>query len=238
MRRDPDASVAAPNGSPESGVHSERLGRETVGSGREARVGEDADAARRREDQRAVGHLRQSDRPASQSTTGIDVREPPAQVPDEVLLFRDDPERTRAILVERNDPVAWQFRRVAGVVHCEANAVEAHDTIICAEPEVAVARLDDRRDGVDRQPIGDRPVLAHIVDGRGGRLCGRSGGEREDQRRENRPPKKRNERRGCRGGWLLRVPESAVARGGEEVPSSISNHLCCAGRHVRCAQRG
>ena len=93
---------------------------------------------------------------------GIDVREAATRVADEVLLLRDYPEHARAVLVERDDAVARDLPRIAGVVDREPNAVEARDAVVGAEPEVPVACLDERGDGIDRQPVGDRPVLARV----------------------------------------------------------------------------
>jgi hypothetical protein len=61
-----------------------------------------------------------------------------------VLLLGEDPEHARPVLVERHDAVARDLPRIAGVVDCEPNAVEARDAVVGAEPEVPIACLDQR----------------------------------------------------------------------------------------------
>jgi hypothetical protein len=74
----------------------------------------------------------------------------------------EDPEHAGSVFVERDDAVARDLSCIAGVVDGESNPVEARDAVVGAEPEVAVARLDERGDGIDRQPVGDRPVFADV----------------------------------------------------------------------------
>ena len=131
---------------------------------------------------------------------GVDVREAAARVADEVLLLGEDPEHARPVLVERDDAVARDFPRIAGVVDGEPNAVESRDAVVGAEPEVAVAGLDERGDGIDRQPVGDRPVLADVRSrGRDGLSAG-GRPDRHEQRGEKRELSQEGAQRGGRGG--------------------------------------
>jgi hypothetical protein len=116
------------------------------------------------------------------------------------LLLGEDPEHAGSVFVERDDAVARDLSCIAGVVDGESNPVEARDAVVGAEPEIAVAGLDERGDGIDRQPVGDRPVFADVR----GRWCdgltAARSRDRDEQRGEKRESPREGVQVGCRSG--------------------------------------
>lgn len=67
------------------------------------------------------------------------------------------------ILGERTYPVVGQLRGVPPVEGCETSAVETHKTFLGADPEVSIARLDERFRGVLGKSVLDLPGVEHIL---------------------------------------------------------------------------
>ena len=75
--------------------------------------------------------------------------------------------------------------RVALVEHRELHAVEAHEAPLGAEPDVSVARLEDRLDRVLRQARVGLPDLVRVLRDRFSGIEGREGQtEKEPERDE------------------------------------------------------
>ena len=79
--------------------------------------------------------------------------ERPVEIPDQPAL-RADPERARAIGVERTNEIVGQRRRGGRAIGGHPDAVEARQAALGADPDVAIARLDNRGGAVVRQPVG------------------------------------------------------------------------------------
>ena len=74
-------------------------------------------------------------------------------------VVRAHPKIRPAVFEQKNDAVARQSGRVVDVEGREGIAVEARETVERAEPEPAVARLDNGDDGVFRQPVRRVPDI-------------------------------------------------------------------------------
>ena len=74
-----------------------------------------------------------------------------------------DPEGAGAVFRQAADEPAWHCRRICWVEDAEVDAVKADETGLGAEPEEAVARLQDGADGVLRQPRVALPGLLAVV---------------------------------------------------------------------------
>jgi hypothetical protein len=72
--------------------------------------------------------------------------------PDELALRRE-PDRPVAAFEELGDPVAGQTLVVRRVEDRETCAVEADQAVECADPEVAVPRLEEGRDRIDGESV-------------------------------------------------------------------------------------
>jgi hypothetical protein len=77
---------------------------------------------------------------------------------------------------EADDAVGPQGRCRNGVEAGEADAVETQQAVEAGDPEPAVGGPDDVGQVVDREAVGDRPLL---VDEAGRRRPGRAGGGQE-----------------------------------------------------------
>src|SRR5690606_36539006 len=73
--------------------------------------------------------------------------------------FGADPEHAVPCFVQRGDARARQAGRVAGIEHREAVAIEADQPAERAEPQIAVAGLQNRVDRVLWQTVGGPPGL-------------------------------------------------------------------------------
>jgi peroxiredoxin/uncharacterized protein YndB with AHSA1/START domain len=95
-----------------------------------------------------------------------------------------DPEGAGLVFDQRLDAVAEERGRVPGVERSEAHAVEAADSAVGPQPEVAVARLQDRGHRVLRQVVGGGPGVDVVlgerlggIEGLGAQVVGVSGDE-------------------------------------------------------------
>ena len=106
------------------------------------------------------------------------------------------------------DPVVVHRRRVAGVEDREAHAVETDQAFLRAQPEIAVASLEDRRDGVLREArIAGPHVVAVLRQGhRRIEAEDLAGGERQQHRESQAGPNHTPEK-----------PEKPPARNGRRI---------------------
>jgi len=91
------------------------------------------------------------DRIVRQSVGGREIGEGAVAITREAAAAGADPQVAGAVLEQAPDVVVMDLRRVARAEYAEAHAVEAHHAGLRREPEIAVARLHDREDGVLRQ---------------------------------------------------------------------------------------
>src|SRR5215471_6208039 len=76
-----------------------------------------------------------------------------ATIADDAAAPRAGPERAGGILEEIQELRAAQRRRVALVERREADAVEAHESVVRRDPQIAVPRLQHGRDRVLREAV-------------------------------------------------------------------------------------
>ncbi len=142
---------------------------------------------------------------------------------------RADPEGPVARLEQRLDPVVVHRLRVSRVEDREADAVEAHQAFLGAHPEVAVTRLENRRDGVLGQPRVARPHVVAVLREGHGRIEPEhlAGGEaQQDGERQSNPdhgpekpenPPRRNGRRIFRIGSGTNQGKFGTVRASQEA---------------------
>src|ERR1043166_526377 len=127
----------------------EGIAGEAVGGsiGGELAVLEAADAALRTDPDRVVAIFDDRvDEVARQPVFGRERGERAVLPPRQAAAARADPQRAVLVLVQREEGVAAGRGRVPCVQRHEAGAVEANDAFPRREPQIAVARLDDRID--------------------------------------------------------------------------------------------
>jgi hypothetical protein len=87
---------------------------------------------------------------------------------------RADPQTSTGIDVQPCDDAGAQLRSIAAIENGEAHAVEAHQTLMARQPQVAIGCAGQGFDRVLRQALLDLPVVEHVLaDGqlRVERLC-------------------------------------------------------------------
>ncbi len=138
--------------------------RQAVGGGDQregAAVEPHQPAAGRAEPQRAVGAFGDGLDALVRQAVGFEIAGEAAAGVAHEAAARRGPERTIAGLVQRDDVVVGDGRRVLPIEDRELVAVEADEAFLGADPDVAVARLEDRLDRVLRQALDGRPALLH-----------------------------------------------------------------------------
>ncbi len=114
-------------------------------------------------------------------------RERAVPKPDEVPRFGAHPDAVRPY-VEARDATARKALVLPRPKNLEVHPVESHESIVGGEPQVAVRRLLDVVDRVDREPVVGRPLPLHVVLGEIGRLPpGRLDDHRKQAGQHNQP---------------------------------------------------
>ena len=74
-----------------------------------------------------------------------------------------DPQTPVVIDMQSSDDARAQLRRVAAIENSEAHAVEAHETFVSRQPQIAIRRAGEGFDRVLRQALLDLPVVEHVL---------------------------------------------------------------------------
>jgi len=81
----------------------------------------------------------------------------------DAAIFSPGPQSAVAVFVERGETVAADAWAVAPVEDREAYAVEARQAVQSGQPEVTIAGLEDRLDGVLWQSVVRRPGIEAVL---------------------------------------------------------------------------
>ena len=83
--------------------------------------------------------------------------------PGQAAAVRADPERAETIFEQRGHVVVAERFGVGSIEDLEVLAVEADEPFLGAEPQIAIARLQDGLDGILRQPLIGLPRVVHVL---------------------------------------------------------------------------
>src|SRR5262249_26042665 len=84
-------------------------------------------------------------------------------VASDAAVFRGHPKRPIRALDNLEEAVAFYARGVASIEDAKAHAVISHDPVQRREPEIAVARLDNRMDRVLGKTRISRPPVEAVL---------------------------------------------------------------------------